>query len=77
MEVDDSTLQLVAAKCFVICPLAEKVCLAYDTIVCLVQDMASQVIVVKHAMHAEASRLFGNPHYAADAFDAQFCTALI
>jgi hypothetical protein len=41
-----------------------------DTTIHLMQDMESQVFVVKNAMHAEASSLFGNPHYVADALDA-------
>jgi hypothetical protein len=38
--------------------------------------MESQVFVVKNAMNAEASSSFDNPHYVADALDAQFSTAL-
>jgi hypothetical protein len=34
------------------------------------QDMASQVIIVKKAMHAKASIFFSNSHYVADALDA-------
>jgi hypothetical protein len=32
--------------------------------------MEREVFVVKNAAHAEASSLFGHPHYTADALDA-------
>jgi hypothetical protein len=51
--------------------------MVHDTMIRLVQGMAGQVIVVKNAMYAKTSRFLSNPYYAADAFDAQFRTALI